>query len=714
MLVEKWRYIGCRAALRWALLAGLAASCALAADDLEPESPDGWFPDHGSCSYFGIRDGAGHILSVAEDIAATAKRTRLTDRVLAMIPQARSGGVLPQKSRNAAAPRVGAAACEGIDDCIQQAANAAGIPLAQPTTDAEFLRRVSLDLTGRIPSKDEVIAFLADHSADKRTRLVDQLIGTREWADRWAVFFGDLFRNTQKTAQFNRRPEGRDAFHLYFVDSLRRNKPYDVMAREILAAEGTIDGRIYPDRYSSWEHYEDVYKNHVDNPVQPSAVAYTGGGRMKGGPMSDTYDQLAFVTARDFLGIALMDCVLCHDGVGHLDSLSIWGTHAQRVEAWGLAAFFSDVPHWDSWDDLKKPYPIVPRTGKMIRSTRYWTIWDLPQGESRAVKGDPAGDYLAQTEGGNRPDRFHSQKVVEPAYPFESSASVSPGMRLREQLGAYLTADKQFARAAVNYIWREFFSRGIVEPADQFDLARLDPGAPPPAGWDIQPSHPYLLEWLSDGFRESGFDLRWLMREVATSATYQLSSRYEGVFSPASERYFVRHQVKRLTAEQVYDALIDASGISTDYYVSKTFDSLKYSMQFPDLRLLPPILNQHEEPRRTKIQNVRMFLQAFTPGDRESTARSDELSPLQALNLMNNWVVLNKLRTDVPSGTLGTSLELADDALVANLYLSVLGRYPTEQETAFAVDYLGTGNRADRAANLMWVMFNKTDFYFNY
>lgn len=714
MWVEKWRHIGCRAALRWVLLAVSAACCAIAGDDLGRESPDGWFPDHGSCSYFGLLDGAGPILSVAEDIAATAKRTRETDRVLAMIPQPKFGGILPQKSRNVVARRVSAVACEGIDDCIQQAANAAGIPLAQPTTDAEFLRRVRLDLTGRIPSKDEVLSFLADHSADKRAELVDRLIGTKEWADRWAVFFGDLFRNTHKTAQFNRREEGRDAFHLYLVDSLRRHKPYALMAREILAAEGTIDGRVYPDRYNSFEHYEDVFKNYVDNPVQPSAAAYAGGGRMKGGPMSDTYDQLAFVTARDFLGISLMDCVLCHDGVGRLDSVSLWGTHAQRVEAWGLAAFFSDIPHWASWDDLKKPYPIIPRTGKVIRSTRYWTIWDLPQGVSRAVKGDAAGDYLAQTEGGNRPDRFHAQKIVEPTYPFESSATVSPGMRLREQLGAYLTADRQFARAAVNYIWREFFSRGIVEPADQFDLSRLDPGKPPPKGWDIQPSHPYLLEWLTDGFRESGFDLRWLMREITTSATYQLSSRYEGVFSLSSEKYFVRHQVKRLTAEQIYDALIDASGISTDYYVSKTFDSLKYSMQFPDLRLLPPILKRYEEPQRTKIQNVRMFLQAFTPGDRESTARSDELSPLQALNLMNNWVVLNKLRTDVPSGTLGTSLELADDALVTNLYLSVLGRHPTEQETAFAVDYLGTGDRAERAANLMWVMFNKPDFYFNY
>ena len=112
----------------------------------------------------------------------------------------------------------------------------------------EFLRRVRLDLTGRIPTKDEVLEFLADTSATKREQLVDRLLQTSEWADRWTMFFGDLFRNTQVTAQVNRYQWGRDSFHLYLLESMRQNKPYDQMTREMLAAEGVSDGRTYPRR----------------------------------------------------------------------------------------------------------------------------------------------------------------------------------------------------------------------------------------------------------------------------------------------------------------------------------------------------------------------------------------------------------------------------------------------------------------------------------
>ena len=81
---------------------------------------------------------------------------------------------------------------------------------------------------------------------------------------------------------------------------------------------------------------------------------------------------------------------------------------------------------------------------------------------------------------------------------------------------------------------------------------------------------------------------------------------------------------------------------------------------------------------------------------------------------MNNPFVL--LRTDprATTGTLWESLQLSDDALVANLYLSVLSRHPTEQEAAAGLQYVQGGDRAQRASNLMWTLFNKTDFYFNY
>lgn len=691
---------------RLLLAALLTAGIAAAEEDLDWQAPDGSFPDHGGCTYFGPEAGLAPVGTAASDFAAMKLRTRNTQSVLAMIPQRRNGGIVP-RSAATAGTIAGAGACAGIDDCIQKTAAAAGLPLTHLTTDAEFLRRVRLDLTGRIPTKDEVLEFLADTSPTKREQLVDRLLQTPEWADRWTMFFGDLFRNTRLTAQVNRYEWTRDSLHLYLLESMRENKPYDQMAREMLAAEGVSDGRTYPARYTSFEHWQQTYQNLNENPVRPSAVGYVVGGRTIGGPIQDTYDTLAFFTARDFLGISVMDCVLCHDGAGHLEPLTVWGAAAKRAEAWGLAAFFSDVPRFQSWRYPGNQRPVNPQNGRPV-NVNYYMVNDLAQGQrQRARNGDTAGEYLGQTSGGNRPDRYSPEQFVTPAYPFESRAVVNPSMRLREQVGLHLTSDPQFSRAAVNYIWREFFSRGIVEPPDQFDLSRLDPAAPPPTGWDIQPSHPRLLEWLASGFADSGFDLKWLMREITTSEAYQLSSRYDGVFNPLDEKYFIRHQVKRLTAEQVVDALMVASNQFTMFRASNSLRNVNFAMQLPDVSDVP-------RGNSAFARNIRSILQAFTPGDREETKRSGEGSPLQALSLMNNRFVLSRLNRNNQASTLGQSLQLADDALVANLYLSVLSRPPTEEETAFAVRYLQGGDRGGRATSLMWALFNKTDFYFNY
>ena len=692
---------------RLLLAALLTAGIGAAEEDLDWQAPDGSFPDHGGCTYFGPEAGLAPVGTAASDFAAMKLRTRNTQSVLAMIPQRRNGGIIP-RSASAAGTVADAGACAGIDDCIQKTAAAAGLPLTYLTTDAEFLRRVRLDLTGRIPTKDEVLEFLAHTSPTKREQLVDRLLQTPEWADRWTMFFGDLFRNTRLTAQVNRYQWGRDSFHLYLLESMRQNKPYDQMAREMLAAEGVSDGRNYPERYTSFQHYEQTYRNLNDNPVRPSPVGYVVGGRTIGGPIQDTYDTLAFFTARDFLGISVMDCVLCHDGAGHLEPLTVWGAAAKRAEAWGLAAFFSDVPRFQTWRyRYPRELPNDPRNGRRVNAN-YYILNDLAQGQrQQARNGDTAGEYLGQTAGGNRPDRYSPEQFVTPAYPFQSRAAVDSSMRLREQVGLHLTSDPQFSRAAVNYIWREFFSRGIVEPPDQFDLARLDPGAPPPTGWDIQPSHPRLLDWLASGFADNGFDLKWLMKEITTSEAYQLSSRYDGVFNPLDEKYFIRHQVKRLTAEQVVDALMVASNQFTMFRASQALRNVEFAMQLPDVSGVPL-------GNAAYARNIRSMLQAFTPGDREETRRSGEGSPLQALSLMNNRFVLSRLNRNNQASTLGQSLELADDALVANLYLSVLSRQPTAEETTFAVQYLQDGNRANRAANLMWALFNKTDFYFNY
>ena len=728
-MIASWKAILSIPVFVW-LLAAAAASppAALATDDVSVETVefdigDGIVPEHGACSYFGVdREkylGAG----VAGDWRRMKQRAALTNNVMQAIGSTRNPGPRTRgdlfRIDNTPPP---SGTCAGIDDCIRRKATAAGVPMAELTTDAEFLRRASLDLTGRIPAPEEVTAFLADASPDKRTQAVERLLATPQWADRWTMFFGDLFRNTRVTAQVNRYPNGRDSFHLFLLQSLRQNMPYDRMAQEMIAASGFSDGRTYPlatagngrkypGGYSDFAHFDRIYNDYAGNPVTASPVGYIVGGRTTGGPVQDTYDSLAFFTARDFLGLGQMDCVLCHDGAGHLDALSVWGAAAKRLEGWRMAAYFSVIQRYQAWRVPGRTLPNNPQNGRRVNANYYY-IEDLPSGTVQRVRQngrlvDLAGQYLGQTEGGNRPDRLHNAQFVAPDYPFapeaKAQAAVSQSLPLRRQLGLHLTADPQFARAIVNYIWKEFFSRGIVEPADQFDLARLDPANPPPDPWDIQPSHPQLLEWLAAGFRENGYNLKWLMREIATSRTYQLSSRFDGAFNPTHEKYFVRHNVKRLPAEQIHDAIVAAGGIPVRYNASRSLRGLSFAAQFPDVYEMPP--------GRGGFQ-TRMFLDAFFRGDRETTPRSGAGSPLQALQLMNGRLVAQRVRS--AAGALEALLDQPDDALVTSLYLRVLSRMPSPEELSLGVRTLGNGNREAQASNLMWAMFNKTDFYFNY
>ena len=676
------------------------------ADDLEL---GGWVP-HADCSFVGAHREDYMLSGLGAEIMAAQRRSELTSAVVGQLSLA---GVMPLRSRSSDAsrsPAPGPITGDSIDDFIFGELERQGSPPAPPATDSEVLRRVSLDLTGRIPTEAETLAFLTDGSADKRPAAIARLLQSPQWADRWAMFFGDLFRNTQVTAQVNRFPGGRDAFHFFLLEAMRANRPYDRMVREMLASGGINDGRNWPaaTTTSPFPTFEDYQSFLRTNPPGPSAASYIVGGVMTGGPMHDTYDNLATVAARDLLGITHMDCVLCHDGAGHLESLNLWGVGAKRSDGWGLAAFFQKVR-------LTRPrYRIPSPNNDNGVVPPYYYVEELAANQVLRNRGGDlvAGEYSLDTDSGNRPSRtpeqFGGKAKVDPLYPFGGGAPRA-GEPLREALGRLLTADRQFARAAVNYIWREFFGRGIVDPPDQFDLMRLSSASAPPEPWSVQPSHPELLEWLAESFEEHGYDLKWLMAEIASSRAYQLSSRYDGAWSPSYDRYFARHHVKRIGAEALLDSITVASGVAINMPTNGAVGPVVFAMQLPDVQNAPTAGRNRPELGQTVA-----FLDAFFRGDREETPRSGEVSILQALHLMNNPFVVARIEQSGRSGSLARILGESDDTLVGRLYLTVLSRFASPEELAAGVAYLRGGNRAQRAEDLMWSLYNKVDFVFNY
>jgi hypothetical protein len=628
---------------------------ALRADEPAPAAVPQLTIEHADCTLFGPQ--RENYAQQARDRYSLSAATEQVTRMLAPAPRAVANASLP--------PAPGGSRTGGnsqlesgnlIDQYIFSALRDAGVTPAEKTNDFEFIRRTTLDLTGRIPTPDRVLSFVNDGSPDKRSKLVDELLAKPEWVDKWTMYFGDKYKNTTNKTAVRMYDDGRNAFYEWIKASLAANKPYDQMAREVIGAQGT---------------------NSYDPAQGP--INWTVGQIVTGGPQQDIWDSQTAAIAETFLGMAHVNCLLCHDGRRHLDSLTLWGGQSTRYQAWQLAAFMSHSNEVNTRTD-----PATPN------SPYYWSIQDNVKYKT---------DYALNTTTGNRPARqpVSPEKVVAPMYIFSGAKAGSSG-NLRQMLATNVTGDFQFARATVNYIWKEFFGRGIVDPVNQFDPARLDPDNPPPDPWTLQPSNPRLLTALAQDFVKNGYDIKYLMKLISTSEAYQLSSRYNGQWNPLWEPLFARKLVRRLWGEEVMDALAQSSGIVPTYTVN-TY-KFNWAMQAP-------------EPR-TILNNV---LNAFMPGNRDDQDRKSDGAVQQGLAMMNDALIMNRTRSSGSGATaslLSKALPGSNDQLIQTLYLNVLSRYPTDAEKSTALAALSSGTRQQKAEDLLWSLYNKVDFLFNY
>jgi len=640
------------------LFSGLAV--VRAADDLPVDTT------HPECSYFGPQR------EFFEEAALNAMGGRQRPTRLSTLTNRVTAALAPPPGGSRTHTMDESHPAGSIDAFIWSDFQANKITPAPATTDWEFIRRVTLDLTGRVPTPDQVLAFVNDTTSGKRAKLIDQLVSSPQWVDKWTMFYGDLFQNSQTKATIglNRYAEGRNAFYSWIHDSIAKGKPYNMMAIELIGAYGS--------------------NSFTDGPTN-----WLLNGRVMGGPNQDIYDQMAANAAETFLGNAHVNCLECHNGRGHLDTLSLWGGQTTRYQAWQLAAYFARTR--------------ITTTGiSGIQGNE--TYYGLTDNYNTNI----TSDYALNTTTGNRPARVAPAGCksgqpcyyVTPAYIFGTDTA-KPGDRYRDALSLSVTRDFQFARAAVNYVWAAFFGRGIVDPPNLFDPARLDPDNPPPDPWTLQPSNARLLNALAQHFIDSGYNLKTLMSEIANSDTYQLSSRYDGTWYAAWEPYFARKFVRRMWAEEVHDAIVQSSGSLPTYNLANFsnqpgFGPVSYAMQFPDVVGMPD------------NNNVGPILDSYLRGNRDDQPRKTDGSILQALNMMNGTLVESRLG-NMPLIT--QNLNKSNSDLINTLYLTILSRYPTSDEMTKAMKALPTaaGNaRTAAVQDLVWAIYNKVDFVFNY
>ncbi len=621
--------------------------------------------NHSDCDFFG----AGHE-KYAKEARDRFWRSRVTEQIMATgVPEGGMQTLVPTGTRTQQLQDQ--ASTNPIDVAIYRELQNRGIAPAEKTTDLEFLRRVTLDLAGRIPSYDSLIQFNGNASPTKRAELIDQLLNSPEWVDKWTMYFGDMYRNSSRSDVLPRQDQGRNAFYSWIKSSLQANKSYKQMATELIATKGT-------------------------NSFEQGEVNFLLGSKTQGGPANDDYDQETADVAATFLGVAHMNCILCHNGRGHLDTLSLWGKNARRSDAWATSSYFAKT-------NIVTNYPDRPN----LPNLRYYSLVD-----------NGRNDYTLNTTTGNRPARQPTDGLgttVPPKYMFTGDKPKS-GESNREGFARAMTSDFQFSRATVNYMWGALMGRGLVEPLDQFDPARLDPDSPPTGTWTLQPSNAALLNTLADGFVKNNYDLKWLMRTILNSDAYQMSSRYAGEWNASYEPLFARHLVRRLWAEEIHDAISVSSNILPTYnvveyggaiYTDRTNRTVRFAMQLPETGNLPDA-------------NTASFLSSFGRGDRLTEDRKADGSAIQALNLMNDTFVMNRIRSSNTGGQqsiLNRYINVSDAQLVNQLYMSVLSRYPTQRELDIASATLKgtTGTlRTQKGENLLWSLYNKVDFIYNY
>ncbi|MBS1833068.1 MAG: DUF1549 domain-containing protein, partial [Acidobacteria bacterium] len=196
-----------------------------------------------------------------------------------------------------------------------------GVQSAPLSSDTEFVRRIYVDLTGRIPSPADVRKFLNDGDpATKRSRLINDLMYTAEFADKWTWWMDEWVSNKRSSpsgAYRNQNQQGRNAMHKYFWTGIMNERPLRDIARELVASTGN--------------NYEE----------STGAANFAVAAETFNGPVEDTYDTMMVRSANVLWGVSHYDCLMCHNGRFHLEALNLWASKVTRVQAEQMSAFFA-------------------------------------------------------------------------------------------------------------------------------------------------------------------------------------------------------------------------------------------------------------------------------------------------------------------------------------------------------------------------------------
>jgi hypothetical protein len=515
-----------------------------------------------------------------------------------------------------------------IDAEVQAAWKEHDVEHAPPADDATFLRRVYLDLCGTIPSYEEAKAFLDDDAKDKREKLIDRLLDD----PRYALHQGDVW----DMVLFGRDPPGfdakdRDGFQRWIREQFAKNTPYDEIVRRLLRAEG-----------NTVEDGAPMYLIQYKNKPEDASVAIT----------------------QTFLGVQLQ-CARCHD-----HPYESWS----QLDFYGMAAFLARL---EVVTVGKKGKDSMLAVGEKNLGD---VLFTGPAAEQEpGQKGEPVkakfllGEVLQEPElpeDFEEPRRFPSGKMPP-----------EPKFSRKNSLADWITSpdNPYFARAVVNRVWAQFMGRGLVHPVDNMSESN-------------SPTHPELLAKLAAAMVEHKFDLKWYVRELLNSETYQIGAG--GPIEDAKPYWFARARTRPLSAEE----------LAISWRVATYYDEAMAA--------------SGKEPK----EGERFF--GLTSGymlrffGRPENGVGDFLGGLQEHLYLNNGQVAGLISSGEKSlhHTLMNS-EAPWEERVDRLFLSVLSRYPSAEERERLVQYIAeedSGESDTRLREAIWALLTCSEFRFNH
>ena len=589
-----------------------------------------------------------------------------------------------------------------IDRFILARLEAEGLAPAPPASPHDWLRRVTLDLTGLPPTPEAVAAFLSDRSPGARERAVDAILASPRFGERQAQHWLDVVRFAE-TDGYEVNTERPHAWHYrdWVIDAFNDDLPYDRFVTDQLVGDATgadaatgflvtaavlLPGQIGADDVSKRAARQDALADVLVN------------------------------VGEAFLGTTI-GCARCHDH--KFDPLPARDYYA-------FQAFFSGV----HYGDRELQSPAAERLRAALLFARERQAIDADEGERAAAAAEVgvlegelaaarrvvyAGRFTAPepTHLLHRGDAEQRGDPLGPATPGLFAATVgtvSLPMDAAEQdrrraLAEWLVrpAHPLTARVIVNRLWQSHFGIGLVETTNDFGRS----GTPP--------SHPQLLDWLAARLVAERWSLKAIHRLIVLSATYGQSTDVvpAALEQDADCRLLWRFPPRRLEGEAIRDGMLAVAGrldLSTGGRGFDLFGARGGLSGYPPVEAFSGSgLRRMIYAHRVRMEKESVFGAFDCPDAGQTTGRRRQsTTPLQALNLMNSRFTLDQADALAARIAAEAGAAPAPAAMVERAFVLVLGREPIDEERAAAETVV----RDHGPAALARVLFNTNEFLF--